>query len=386
MRILLVVNTLPPDDLSGAGEQAVQLATALEAEGHEVTLLGRGERGVRGPKILFPVLAPFVVWRALNRQSADVIQIHESDGGLVALAVRLLRGRASKPLLVALLQVSYREERRAVRALVDGRSGRILGRPTLAERRFRSLRVPVQIALGGLSARLADLVLAPSVATAVELERDYGARDVRVVPNVTSAPVAPVPEPASTAAGGDYLLFLGRLRIRKGLEVLLEAVSRLARRGLSVPVVLAGDGERRRWLERRLQAPGLAAVRFVGRQDGDGVRRLLARARALVVPSIYEGMPLVVLEAMAAGVPVVASAVSGIPEVVADGTTGWLVAEEDVEGLAAAILEAWSDGEEARRRGERGRQRWQERFLPRHAARAWLDAVGATGQSARSVS
>ncbi len=72
-----------------------------------------------------------------------------------------------------------------------------------------------------------------------------------------------------------------------------------------------------------------------------------------MVPSIYEGMPLVVLEAMAAGVPVVASRVSGIPEVVVDGETGWLVPAEDPPALASALAHALADPAERARRGAR---------------------------------
>lgn len=369
MRVLLVANTLPPVDLSGAGEQVLQLARALEAQGHHVTVLGRGRDGVPGPKLLFPLLAPIAVWRAVRRLEPDVVQVHESDGGLVVVVLRALRGRSRRPLLAALMQVSYVEERRAVRPLLDRPSAAVLARPLPAERRFRRWRVPLQIGLGWLSARLTDLVLAPSAATAAELRRDYGARRVRVVPNVTAEPSG------RRAVGGEYLLYLGRLRIRKGLEVLLEAIGRLARRGHALPLVVAGDGERRRLLEERLADPELASVRFAGRQDAQGVERLLGGARALVVPSIYEGMPLVVLEAMAAEVPVVASRVSGIPEVVVDGESGWLVEAEEVDRLSETLLEAWSDPVEAQRRGRAGRRLLDRHYRPRHAAEAWLEAI-----------
>jgi glycosyltransferase involved in cell wall biosynthesis len=86
-------------------------------------------------------------------------------------------------------------------------------------------------------------------------------------------------------------------------------------------------------------------------------------------------MPLVVLEAMEAGVPVVASRVSGIPEVVEDGVTGWLVPPEDPPALAAALSEVLEDPDEARRRGEAGRRRVDERFRPINAVAAWKQAV-----------
>jgi len=380
MRVLLVANTLPPTDLSGVGEQVVQLAAGLAAAGCEVRVLGRGVRGARGPKLLFPltVLAP--LRRELASFRPDIVQVHESDGGLAAALVRWSRRGRRGPLLVALQQVSYVEERRAVRPLRH--AGRVLGRPGGVELRFRWLKTPVQILLGRLSARLADLVLAPSRATAAELARDYGARRLAVLPNVTGG-LEISPQPVPRVAGGEgHLLFVGRLRIRKGLEVALEALATLREQGRPARLLIAGDGEHRAPLERRAAALGLGSDRvgFLGRASAGQVRTLLAGAAALVVPSTYEGMPLVVLEAMAAGVPVVASRVSGIPEVVLDGETGWLVPPEDPAALASALAHVLGDAAERVRRGAAGRARCHAHFRPEHAARIWLETV----ESARS--
>lgn len=390
MRILLVANTLPPRDVSGVGEQVLQLAAGLRDAGHEVEILGRGPGGAGGPKLLFPLTALPAAWRALHRFRPHVVQVHESDGALVALLVAAVGDLlAPRPRLLALLQVSYRAERRAVRPLAAG--GRVLGRPGWRERAFRWGKAPVHVALGCLTVTCADAVLAPSAATAAELARDYGIEGgreaVRVVPNATAwAPPGGISaggEPQAAGGGtepGGYLLFVGRLRVRKGVEVLLAALARLRTGHPEARLLVAGDGEHRRALERAAGRLGVAdAVTFLGRCDAARVRELLAGAAALAVPSIYEGMPLVVLEAMDAGVAVVASRVSGIPEVVEDGTTGWLVPPEDPEALAAALAEALANPEEARRRGAAGRRRVEERFRPRHAAAAWLAAVAATG-------
>ena len=361
MRVLLVANTLPPRDVSGVGEQVLQLAAGLRQAGCEVEVLGRGPGQARGPKILFPLFVVPAFRRALRRFRPHVVQVHESDGGLAALLVRKLAPRLDpKPLLVALLQVSYVEELRAVRPLVA--DGRVLGRPGRVERRFRWLKAPFQILLGRLTARVSDLVLAPSAATADELKRDYGAKNAAVFPNVTGGldiqPVEPEDPPG-------YLLYVGRLRIRKGVEVLLEALPAGAR------LLIAGDGEHRSAVESKA-GPG---VRFLGKCDAGRVRGLLRGAAALVVPSIYEGMPLVVLEAMDSGVPVVASRVSGIPEVVEDGVTGWLVPPEDIGALNAALSDVLERPDEARRRGAEGRRRVDERFRPANAVTAWQQAI-----------
>ena len=105
-----------------------------------------------------------------------------------------------------------------------------------------------------------------------------------------------------------------------------------------------------------------------------------------MVPSIYEGMPLVILEAMVAGVPVVASRVSGIPEVVLDPETGWLVNPEDPPALAAAIAELLAHPDAARRRGESGRQRLAERYRPEVVAATWESIVVAALEKRRAGS
>jgi glycosyltransferase involved in cell wall biosynthesis len=394
-----VANTLPPRDVSGVGEQVLQLAAGLRQEGAEVEILGRGPGGVAGPKALFPLLAVPAVWRALRRFRPDVVQVHESDGGLAALLVAWLAPSLEpRPRLAALLQVSYREERRAVRPLRWG--ARVLGRPSAVERRFRRFKAPLQIALGWLTARAADRVLAPSAATAAELRRDYRVGEVAVVPNAmgetsVEGPAAegaerPVPAKEGPADGGEgaagYLLVVGRLRIRKGVDVLLAAMPELLRRHPAARLLIAGDGEHRAALERAAAALALGeAVSFLGRADAMRVRRLLRGAAALVVPSIYEGMPLVVLEAMEASVPVVASRVSGIPEVVEDGRTGWLVPPEEPASLAVALAAALDDPAAASRRGAAGRRLLAERFRPVHAARRWRRAVLGGGEAGPPV-
>lgn len=376
MRVLMIANTLPPADLSGVGEQVLQLTAGLRAAGHEVELLGRGPGGARGPKLLFPltVIPPLV--SALRRFRPDVVQVHESDGAFAAFLTAVLApGLDPPPRVIALLQVSYMEEARAVRPLRSP-DGRLLGRPGAVERRFRWLKAPLQIALGWLTVAVADCVLAPSAATAAELERDYGAGAVAVVPNATGGLAIALPAAPSVPEETGFLLFVGRLRIRKGVEVLLAALARLVRGGLAPRLLIAGDGEHRRRLAHECARLGLDdRVRFLGRCSAAELGALLARCRALVVPSTYEGMPLVVLEAMAAGRPVVASAVSGIPEVVGDGETGWLVPAEDPERLAEALREVLANEEEANRRGQLGRQRVAERYSPRAAAAAWERAL-----------
>ena len=390
MKILLVANVLPPRDLSGAGEQVLQLAWGLRQAGCEVEILGRDQCGARVTKTSFPWSARRAVARRVREWRPDVVQVHESDGGLV---IRDLARRPAgrRPLLAALQQVSYVRERLAVRPLIDGDdSALVVARPAMSERVFRSLRAPVHIALGRITARRADLRLAPSRVTAAEIERDYGVDGVEVVPNVTGAPLD-LPDDDGTPGEP------GRRVLRAGA---LPACRRPAAdpQGLRDPVASHGDRSRhagivRDWSSRATGSGAIpfptlardlglgASVRFAGRCTRSEVARLRRRATALVVPSTYEGMPLVVLEAMGDRVPVIASAVSGIPEVVVDEETGWLVPPERSGALADALIAATLDPDESRRRGEAGGRRLDRRYRPRHAAERWLEALEKVGGS-----
>jgi len=142
----------------------------------------------------------------------------------------------------------------------------------------------------------------------------------------------------------------GRLEEQKGQDVLLDALAEVRRRGLEFVAVLAGDGSLRPALEQRARTLGLEAnVRFAGQVEDLGP--LLGAADVVALPSRWEGMPLVLLEALARGRPVVASAVGGVPEVVTDGEHARLVPPGDVAALATALETFHRHPDEALRMG-----------------------------------
>jgi glycosyltransferase involved in cell wall biosynthesis len=133
--------------------------------------------------------------------------------------------------------------------------------------------------------------------------------------------------------------------------------------------VLAGEGELRRHLERRIARERLAGVvELLGSVAHEKVPELLAGATAMVLPSVrardgqMEGIPVALMEAMAAGVPVVSTRLSGVPELVEDGVSGLLVPERDPEALASAMERVAADPALADRLAEAGRRAVRERF------------------------
>jgi len=381
MRYLLVTNTYPPADVSGVGTLVAELAREIEAAGHAVVVWtrtaspsDRRARPLGGSKLLFPLAAGWRFATAPEAPAFDAVHVHESDGLFVLLAARLLRalgrGRGGAR-LVATLQVSYREERRAVRAVRDGVA--VVSRPSGAERRFAFWRAPLLALAGRLTARLADVVVAPSRRTASELARDYGAREVAVIPNGVAAGVA---RPPDARAGGATVLYAGRLRSRKAVVVLVRAFAEVAAAVPEARLVVAGDGEQRGAIEREVARLGLAGrTELLGAVPRAEVTARLARAVVFCLPSIYEGLPLAILEAMAAGVAVVTTAVSGHPDAIVDGESGWLVPAEDSRALASALIHALRDPAERRRRTEAAGRRFAERFEIGVVARRYLELL-----------
>lgn len=146
-------------------------------------------------------------------------------------------------------------------------------------------------------------------------------------------------ERASAQPGAERrLICVGRLCEQKGQLLLIEAARQLSDRGTEFELVLAGDGEMRGDLETLIARYGLEKqVRITGWIGSDQVRDEILAARALVLPSFAEGLPVVIMEAMALRRPVISTFVAGIPELVVPGEHGWLVPAGDVEALASAM-------------------------------------------------
>lgn len=154
---------------------------------------------------------------------------------------------------------------------------------------------------------------------------------------------------------------LGALETRKGQRYLLEAAALLRAQGIPLECRLAGDGPLRRELEAESQRLGLgAAVRFLGFVTD--AADFFAGVDILAMPSLYEGLGVAALEAMAAGKPVVATRVGGLVESVLDGVTGFLVPARDAGALAAALAKLAADPALAESMGQRGRARAGEVF------------------------
>ncbi len=148
----------------------------------------------------------------------------------------------------------------------------------------------------------------------------------------------PVPVPHAPR-----LVCVGRLTEQKGQLLLLEAVAMLMAEGIECELILAGDGPMRPTVEAEIRRLELGErVRITGWVSGADVRREIESARALVLPSFAEGLPVVLMEALALGRPVVTTYVAGIPELVRDGVHGWLVPAGSADDLAAALREALS--------------------------------------------
>ena len=160
------------------------------------------------------------------------------------------------------------------------------------------------------------------------------------------------------------LVCVGRLCREKGQLLLIEAARRLRQHGEAVEIVLAGDGPLRNEIDALIQDLGLEdQVRVTGWISSDRVRRELEQARALVLPSFAEGLPVVIMEAMAAARPVVTTRITGIPELVVPGETGWLVTAADLDALVDALSEVLSAPVE--QLADMGRKS-RERVLSRH--------------------
>jgi starch synthase (maltosyl-transferring) len=261
----------------------------------------------------------------------------------------------------------------------------VLGGLRVAERQKRW-----HLVLDRLTARLSAGSVCVSQGVR-NFSRDVAGLDparLTVIPNgIDPAPfdaAEPVPRAAIGIPTDAHLaLYAGRLDLQKGLPNLLEAAQRVIALRPGWHLALAGDGPQRAWLLEQLahRRELRDRVHWLGpRQDMPG---LLKSSDLLVLASLWEGMPNVVLEAMAARRPVVGTAVEGTEDLVVPGQTGWLVPPRDPAALSQALLEATDDPDRCRRYGAAARLRVEREFSIESTVaayeRLWAAVLGYLG-------
>ena len=367
MPLALVITEL---DVGGAEKALVSLASGLDTRRWRPTVIALGPEA--------PLAAPL---RAAG-VAVECLGVNPRDPARAVLRL----ASALKAIQPALVQ-SFLFHANVAARLAAPLAGKpwVVGGLRVAERRRAW-----HLRLERLTARLGSGAVCVSEGVRAFSREAGGWPDDRltVIPNgVDPAPfdrAAADPQPlaklglGAVPADATLALYVGRLDFQKGLHILLDAASRLP--NLDWHLALAGDGpERDRLRAEAASRPTLdGRVHWLGHR-GD-VPDLLLASDLLVLPSLWEGMPNAVLEAMAARRAVVATAVEGTLELVIPGETGWLTPPGDPEPLARALREATSDPARLLRFGEAGRTRVEAHFTPARAVlayeRLWAGLLG----------
>ena len=342
-----------PDRARGSGSAVAisGLGRGLEALGHEVVpVRPSATTGGAVRRLLFNLALP----ARLEPAAFDLLVGFDLDGGLLP--------STGTPRVCALKGVMADEMR--------------------FERGATRLRFALLSRLERRAARTADRVIVTSEHSRGVVGEAYGVPDGRiaVVPEgIDLSAWSDLPEPGSRA-DRPVILNVARQYPRKNTATLLRALPIVRDEVPDARLRVVGGGPELpalRALARELELGG--AVRFLGPlEDAGELRREYASASVFCLPSLQEGFGIVFLEAMAAGLPVVAGRAGAVPEVVPDGEVGRLVPPRDAEALAGALVRLLRDSERRRQMGRRGRRRVRDFDWPR-VARRFLHAVGAVG-------
>jgi glycosyltransferase involved in cell wall biosynthesis len=347
--VLNVLQLIPTLDRSGAEKQMVILARGLPRDRFRVEVAALTRLGPLEAELREAGIPITLIGKRLK-----------VDPPAFARLMRLLRSRTFDVVQTWIFAAN-----------THGRvAARLAGVPVVvtAEMAADHWKGRAELAIDRLLARWTDCVVGNSRAV-VDFYRKVGVPENRLamihsgIEDEEPPPIEPAEVRAGLGLPGDAptVLYVGRLAAQKGVDDLIRALDLLQHVRPDLRTLIVGDGPLRSQLEETTRAFRLdGAVRFLGHRDD--VPRLLASADVLVLPSLYEGLPNVVLEAMRARKPVVATAAPGTTEVVADGRTGLLVPVHDPTALARAIRTVVEDPALARRLGDEGRARVESEF------------------------
>ena len=326
----------PPSDLVDPADVAEARVTRVLLAGGMLALVGAWLRAFADS----PLRWLRVAWTAvkLGRRSDRGVARHLIYMAEACLLLRLLRAEQG----VDHLHAHFGTNPAAVAMLT-----RMLGGPpySFTVHGPDEFDQPLALSLGDKIAR-ARAVVAVSEFGRSQLYRWAALADwnkIHVVRcGVDAAFLAAGPQPIADCA---RLVCVGRLAPQKGQFLILDAVAALAKEGVSFEMVLAGDGALRGALEQRVRELAIGErVRITGWISNDAVRSELLAARAMLLPSFAEGLPVVLMEALALGRPAISTYLAGIPELIEDGVNGWLIPAGSLAAMTTAIRRALDTG------------------------------------------
>ncbi|MCB8820201.1 glycosyltransferase family 4 protein [Microvirga rosea] len=370
MRIIIVNYELPPLG-GGAGNATANVAREMAALGHEVTVLTSLYKDLPRNEVIdgYRVRRVWTVRRRVDRCTPlEMLVFMVSAIAALPRFIRLHRpstiiaffGIPSGPVAWVgkfIFGVPY---------IISLRGGDVPGYQPYDLDRYHRLLRPVIVALW----RAARVVVANSGGLRDLANLSTPDLPIAVVPNGVDA-IKFHPSGKSQPRSRIRLVFVGRLQHQKGVDVLLRAMGRLARPDLELLIV--GDGPDRNLLTSLAAELSLERnVIFRGWAEKAELPDLYRSGDIFVLPSRDEGMPNVLLEAMASGLPAVATRISGSEELVVHGETGLLVPPEDADALAAALAELSDNAALRTEFGRRARSRVEHQFTWRAVAEAYL--------------
>lgn len=327
MKIAILVGLFPPKWLAGTEIATYHLAEHLAQRGHEVHVITSLDEGLpeenyekgfyihRLPRTKIRFAGAFIFWadivRVIEKISPDIVHAQSLGIGVPALLSKNL------------LKIPY---------VVWGQ-----GSDVYLPDWFTKLTSKTII-------KNANSVIALTEDMKRAMQAIYN-RDITIVPNGIDLKEYISELPVQNVEGAEKrILFVGRLHPVKGVQYLLGAMKMVHQELPEAKLILVGDGEEREHLENLTDSLGIrGCVEFAGRVPHERVKDYMNQAEVFVLSSLSEGFPVTILEAMACGLPVVATRVGGVPDIIKNGTNGYLVDTMNQEQIAEALLNLLQD-------------------------------------------
>jgi N-acetyl-alpha-D-glucosaminyl L-malate synthase BshA len=334
MKIVILVALFPPKWLAGTEIAAYNIAKYLVRKGHEVHVVTTLDVGLPNESIVEGFFVHRIFWRKIR--FLDVISFWMK---------MLLTLRKIDPDVVHVQSIGI-----GIPGLL---AKKILKKPYIVWGQGSDIYLPDKFtkSLSKLVLKNADAVIALTEDMKRKMQKIYD-RNVFVIPNgidlerFNNLPKETLRKRWKIKDEDEIITFVGTLRPIKGVEYLIRAMKIVRQKSTGARLMLVGDGEEREKLEKLVKELILEEyVRFIGKVQNEKVPEYMVASDIFILPSLSEGFPVTVLEAMASGLPIIVTRVRGLQEIIKDGENGFLVEPKNPEQIAEKVLMLLEDDE-----------------------------------------